>query len=170
VTEYFLIAKVKSIFDELGSVIIASNSDFPERFLKLNKVLVDVFGDKREFIVEKVDLFEKDIIIKFKNFNSDDDVKFLIGKKIFVEAKDAVKLDDDTFYVHDLIGSQVLVNEKFFGHLNDVYCLPANDVYVISDENGNEILIPALKKYVEGFDSNKKILKLKSIYDLYDED
>lgn len=165
-----MIATIKSIFDESGFVIIASNSDFPERFFKLRKVFIEVFGDKREFTVEKVDLFERDIIIKFKNFDSDNDVEFLIGKKVYVEAKDAVKLDDDTFFVHDLIGSRVLKDGKFFGYLNDVYCLPANDVYIISAEDGQEILIPALKKYVESFDADKKILKLKSIDDLYDED
>ena len=48
--------------------------------------------------------------------------------------------------------------------------MPANDVYVVKDNSGNEVLIPAVNDFVEKFDPDKKIMKLKPGEDLYDTD
>ena len=47
---------------------------------------------------------------------------------------------------------------KLFGMIKDVFNYPANDVYVIENENGEEILIPAALEFIEKFRSGKKII------------
>ena len=53
-SDFYLIAEVKEIFDSDGSVIIKSYSDFPERFVKLKKIFIDYFGDKKEIVLDPV--------------------------------------------------------------------------------------------------------------------
>ena len=169
-SEYFLIAKIVSIIGKDGFVKILSFSDFPERFQDLKKVYFDFFGEKKEFVVEAVKQQKNSFALKFKNFDNDNDVKILLGKEIFVDEANIVKLPENYFFIHDLIGSTVFRNEKEIGKIKDVLSYPANDVYLIQDNNGSELLIPALSDLIESFDPKEKILILKSGGELYDDE
>ena len=169
-SDFFLIAKIVSLKGKDGFVNIISYSDFPDRFYKLDKVYIDFFNDKKEFFVEEVLEQNKQIAFKFRNFDSDKDAQVLIGKDIFVDEEKVIKLPEGSYFVHDLIGSKVYRNGEEFGSLKDVLKFPANDVYVIIDMLGEEILIPAIKDYIESFDREKKILVIKPGDEIYEDD
>ncbi len=167
--EYFLIGEVRSFFDD-GYVSILSFSDFPERFNNLKYFYVDLFGDKRKLKVEDV-RNENEIYLKILNFEKEEELNFLLRKKIFVDSENLVQLPDGMFFIHDLIGSRVFRNKKFFGFLKDYFQLTSNDVMVIEDLKGEEILIPAIPDYVENFDADQKIIHLSFSEDpIYDDE
>jgi 16S rRNA processing protein RimM len=170
VSEFFLIATIDSVFGKDGFVKIISHSDFPDRFYRLEQVYIDFWGEKKEFFVEKVLERKKYLTLKFKNFDDERDVGVLIGKDVFVDEKNVIKLPEGTFFVHDLLGSRVYRNNREFGTLKDVLRSPANDVYVIENMYGEEILIPAVRDYIEGFDSENKILIIKPGAQIYEDD
>jgi 16S rRNA processing protein RimM len=170
VSDFYLIATVTSVSGKNGAVKIISYSDYPERFFYLSKVYIDFFGEKKLFFVEKVKQNKNIFTLKFKNFDSEQDSEILVGKEIFVDEENLVKLPDNHFFIHDLIGSRVIKDDKELGVIKEVYQYPANDVYVIEDAEGKEILLPAILKFIESFDNAKKILKLNSGEDLYEDD
>ena len=86
--DFILIAEIKSTFDSGGYVTIESFSDFPSRFFRLVKVYVTIFGGTRELFVEDVKCVLDRFVMKFKNFNSSENVAPLIGTKLFVSEKD----------------------------------------------------------------------------------
>ncbi len=156
--EFFLIARTQSAFNKDGFIRIFAYSDFPLRFFDLRKVYIDFSGIKKEFYVEEIKKEKDFFILKFANFNSDNDVEVLLGKDIFVDENDVVKLPADQYFIHDLLGSSVFRNKILVGKIVDVLVLPANDVYVI-DADGKEILIPAVKEFIEKFiPSEKKLI------------
>ncbi len=169
-TDFFLIAEAFALSKYEGFISLKSYSDFPDRFFDLKSVFIDVFGQFKEFIVEDVRLSGNVISLKFKNFNSSEDIRFLIGKKIFVKSGYEVKLGKDEYFIHDLIGSRVNKSGVFFGIIEDVICLPANDVYVIKDNDNNEILIPALKIFIKSFNPKLKVLELTENAEFVDGD
>lgn len=156
-----LIAEIKSVLGTDGFLQVKSYSDIPNRFENLEQVEIDVFGGLRTFFVEEFGYHKNSVILKFRNFNSSEDVSFLVGRKMFLTESDSDKLPDNFHYVHDLIGSEVFRNSKFFGYLIDVLFLPANDVYVIENDSGQEILIPAVEDYIEEFIADDKKLILR---------
>lgn len=168
-SQFFLIAKVVSTYGKDGFVRIDSYSDFPQRFFSLKKVYCDFFDEKKELTVEQVKKKKNFFLLKFKNFNSDYDCQILLQKSLYVNEKDKVKLPKDRFFIHDILGITVYQNNKEIGKVVDVLSLPANDVFVIKDE-GNEILFPVIKKYIERLDVEEKLLIIKDDIDLYDED
>jgi 16S rRNA processing protein RimM len=170
VSDFYLIATVTSVSGKKGAVKIISHSDYPERFFYLSKVFIDFFGEKKLFFVEKVKQQKDLFTLKFRNFNSEHDSAILVGKKIFVDEENLVRLPDNHFFIHDLIGSRVIKDDKEFGIIRDVLQYPANDVYVIEDSSGKEILLPAILGFIESYDKVKKILKLKPGEDLYEDD
>lgn len=149
--------------------MVSPVTDFPDRFVVGLNVFIDVFGDRKLFIIEDVINDKGKVYLKFQNFDSSDSIDFLINKKIFVKEEDLVKLEADTYFVHDLIGCKVYKDLKFFGYLKEVYSLPANDVYVVDDEKGEEILIPAIEKYVESINIKDKRIDISGEFDFEDE-
>jgi 16S rRNA processing protein RimM len=170
VTDYFLIAKIVSTAGRNGVVKIISYSDYDERFFQLNEIFVDFFEDKKSLKVESVEERKNCFFIKFKNFDSNLESEILIGKNIYVNENDLVKLPKNYFFIHDMIGSDVFCNDVKIGKVKDVLNLPANDVFVISDLDNNERLIPAVQDFVEKYDVNEKILILKKVDEYYEDD
>jgi len=171
VDELFLIAEVKAIRGSEGFVLIESYTDFKERFSQLNEVIVEFFGSYKNFYVDDIAFSEDKIALKFKGFNSAEDAAILLNKKIFVNKKNAVELDKDTFFIHDVIGSVVYKESEFLGNVEDVLILPANDVYVVKNKNNKRILVPAIKDYVKNFNPVEKRLDLVPDCDLlYDDE
>ena len=165
-----MVARITSVADTKGFVKIYSYSDFPERFFSLREVYLDFFDSKKKFIVEDVKKVKNDFFIKFRNFESASDTRVLLDKEIYVDEKDAVKLPEKVFFVHDLLDSKVFRNEKLFGIIKDVLSYPANDVYVIEDVNGGEVLLPALSELIESFDPEKKVMILKPGGSFYEDE
>lgn len=87
-----------------------------------------------------------------------------------MDSLNLVELPADTFFIHDLIGTEVFMNGNSIGKITDVITLPSNDVYVINNNNGEELLIPALKSVLKSFDAEKKIMILNPDSVVFDDD
>ena len=170
ILEYILIARIEQLYGKDGFVKLKLFSDFPDRFLNLKKVYIDFWGDKKIFFVEDVNDLKGKIIIKFKNFDSPGDSQVLIDREIYVDEKDAVTLPDNHFFVHDLIGSEVLVEKEIIGTISEVIKGKANDVIVISADEKKEILVPFVLNFIEKFDAAKKRLILNISKDFLEDD
>ena len=71
----------------------------------------------------------------------------------------AVRLRKDEYFVADLIGIDVWEdNGEKLGVLKDVIETGANDVYMITLEDGKELLLPAIKECILNVDvENRKM-------------
>jgi len=170
VQDFFLIAKVISLFGKDGYVKVESFSDFPQRFFELNEVYIDFWGEKKKLVVDDVKQLKNAFALKFKNFDDERSSRLLIERNIFVSESDKFKLPGDTYYVHDLIGSKVFRNDELLGTITEVVSQPANDILVIKVEGREELLLPFVLDFIEQFDPGKKILVLKKDTGYYDED
>lgn len=168
--DLYLIAEVIDVHNNDGSVIIKSFSDFSERFLELEKIVIDFFGKYRELDIEFAENIDNKIILKFRRFNSEEDVLFLIGKKLYINKQNLIKLPDNSFYIHDLLDCEVYFESSFFGKLIDVLKLPGNDVYVVQKNSGKEVMIPAVEKFIDYLSIDEKKIFLTQECKLLDED
>ena len=65
----------------------------------------------------------------------------------------ARKLPKNTYFIADLIGLEVYTEEgKLLGKVDDIYNTGASDIYVIKDELGKQILLPAIKDVIKQID------------------
>ena len=81
-------------------------------------------------------------------------------KGLFVTRDQAVPLEKDEYFIADLIGLQAESDEgEDLGELSDVLQTGANDVYVLSKEGTDDLLLPAIKECVKEVDlENGKII------------
>ena len=117
-----------------------------KRFLKLKTAYLDMGTTKMEVHIEQVKFFKNMVILKFKEFQDINQVEGLRQKSILVTRENAVKLEQDEYFIADLIDMTVITDEEeTLGVLTDVLETGANDVYVITTQDKKELLIPAIK-------------------------
>ncbi len=168
--EFFLIAEIVSVYASDGSVVLKSFSDFEERFYDLQKVFIDFFGNFKELNIEYIEEINGTTIVKFERFNDNEDVHDFLGKKLYISSDNLYRLPKDMFYIHDLVGSMVYRNNKFFGKLIDVIIIPNNNIYVIENNEAQQVMIPAVEKYFSEIDVKNKKLILSPESNIFDYD
>ncbi|MGB5528498.1 MAG: ribosome maturation factor RimM [Ignavibacteriaceae bacterium] len=168
--DYYLIARIEQLYGKDGFVRLKLYSDFPERYLSLKKVYIDFWGDKKIFYVEDVKDVNGKILIKFKKFDCQRDSRVLIDREVYVVEKDVVSLPENHFFIHDLIGSEVIAGKEIIGTVTDLIKAKANDVLVILTEDKKEKLLPFVLNFIEKFDAAQKKLILNITKDFFEED
>lgn len=136
-----------------GEVKVFPTTSGAERFLELEKVLLDTGREKIELRIEGVKFFKKFAILKFKGIDNINDIEKYKGKGLWVLREAAQPLDEDEYYIGDLIGMEVFLEDgKYFGKLKDVLETGANDVYIVVTEEGKEVLLPAIHQCIRKVD------------------
>lgn len=157
--DYVEIGKIINTHGVRGHVKVMPFTDYPERFRKMKSVFLQKRnGNVTEYAIEEVKYVKNTVLLKLKGIEDMDAAQLLKDSLLVVERKDAVKLPKDTYYIFDLIDCKVYEQEAYLGVVTDVLETGSNDVYVVKDENGKELLIPALGWVVLSVDiANKKI-------------
>ena len=104
-------------------------------------------------------------VLKFAGIDLPEEVSKLTNRQVAVTSDQLIDLPEDTYFVFDLVGCEVIDREtgKIVGKVTDVQRYPANDVYVIKDKEGKEILLPAVAEYVKQVEiDQRKIVIEKS--------
>ena len=57
---------------------------------------------------KSVRFFKQFVIVKFKGIDNINDIEKYKGKSLFVTRENAVELEEDEYYIGDLIGMEVL--------------------------------------------------------------
>lgn len=142
-----------------GEVKVFPTTDDASRFKKLKEVIMDTGRERLNMEVEGVKFFKQYAIVKFKGYDSINDVEKYKGSKLYVTRDKAVRLKKDEYFVADLIGMQVITEDgKPFGVLKDVMATGANDVYVVEREDSSEVLLPAIRECVLRIDMEQSVI------------
>lgn len=168
--DFYLIARITSISGSEGFLNLQIITDFAEKLVNLKEVYIDFFGSKKKFLVEDLRQSKKSSQIKFKRFNSLRELQILLGRDVFISGKNLTQLPKGSYFIHDLIDVEVHRDNIILGRIREVMNLPANDVFVIVDDEGNELLIPFVLDFIEQLDLKNKKLILKSGVGEYEDD
>lgn len=152
-----------------GEVKVFPTTDDQKRFGKLKNVIVEYGKIREELEIESVKYFKQFVILKFKGYDSINDIEKMKGASLLVKRENAVRLRRNEYFVADLIGMNV-INEsgEAFGVLKDVLETGANDVYVITMEDGREVLIPAIRECILNVDMEKNEMTIHLLDGLLD--
>lgn len=160
---------ISSIHGVRGEVKVFPTTDDVKRFKHLKEVLLDTEKELLPLSIESVKFFKQFAILKFKGFDSPEEVQKFRGKALFVTRENAVKLKKDEYFIADLIGMKVRSeDDSVKGELKDVMQTGANDVYVIVLEDGRELLLPAIKECVLNISFEKNEIKIHLLEGLLD--
>lgn len=144
-----------------GEVKVFPTTDDANRFKKLKEVTLDTGKERISLEIEGVKFFKQFVILKFKGYDSINDVEKYRQGKLLVTRDKAVKLQKDEYFVADMIGMQVVTDAgEVFGTLKEVLATGANDVYVVTREDASEVLLPAIKECIRKVDMDGRVMEV----------
>lgn len=128
-----------------GEIKVYPHTDDVTRFSELNSVMLDTRDGLLEYGIESVKYFKNMAIIKFKGIDNINDIERYKGSDIYITRDQAVPLDDDEYFLCDIIDADVTDDEgHMIGTIKEVLQTGANDVYVVRREGLKDLLIPVI--------------------------
>ena len=159
--QFLQVGVISSTHGIRGEVKVFPTTDDAARFKKLKKVFLDTGKERLELEVQSVKFFKQFVIVKFRGIDNINDVLGYKGKSLFVPREDAVPLEEDEYYIGDLIGMEVVTEEGHFGVLKDVMETGANEVYIVDSDRYGEVLIPAIRQCILEVDVKEGRMKIR---------
>ena len=131
-----------------GEVKVFPMTDDVRRFRDLDRVKLDTGKGYLDLEIENVRFFKNMVILKFKGVNNINDIEKYKGCGLWITRDQAVELEEDEYFVADLIGLRVIdEQENEIGSVKDVISTGANDVYIVDRNN---------RKYEDKENQNQK--------------
>lgn len=143
-----------------GEVKVYPTTDDMERFKQLKQVVLDTGKEHKTLEIVNVRYFKQMVILKFKGIDNINDIEKYKGKDLLVTRDQAVPLEEDEYFIFDIIGADVITTqEEKIGVIKEVLQTGANDVYVVETVEEKEILLPVIPDCVKNIDpENKKVI------------
>lgn len=158
--KYLELGQIVNTFGIKGQVKVMPFTDDIKKFDKLKEIYIEKKHELKLFQIEKVNYSKNMVILKLKGIETPEEAEKLRSSYLKINRKDAKKLPEGTYYIADLIGLDVYTDEnKLLGKVDYIYNTGSNDIYVVKDEQGKEILLPAIKDVLQQVDlENGKII------------
>lgn len=144
-----------------GEVKVYNYSGYKERYEELDRIIVE----GKAYEIEKVRYQQQMVILKLAGVNDRNAAEAMKNKDVFITEEDLQELPEDTFYIRDLIGLEVLDLEtgEAIGRLKDVLQPSNQDVYVVKRPEGSDVLIPAVSEFVKEVNVKEGFVKVHLI-------
>ncbi len=164
--EYLEAGKIVTIHGIKGEVKIMPYCDSAELFCEFDRFFLG--KNHTEIGVERSRVQKNMVIAKLDGIDTPEEAEKLRNKILFMH-RDDLELDDDTYFIQDLIGMEVkdADTDKLYGVIDDVLETGANDVYSIRGED-RTYLIPAIADVVISTDIDSNIMLIRPLEGLFD--
>lgn len=166
--EYLEAGKIVNTHGIRGEVKIMPYCDSPELLCEFDRLFMG--KSLKEIYIERSRVQKNMIICKIEGVDTPEEAEKLRNKMLYMH-RDDLELDEDTYFIQDLIGMTVknADTDEIYGIIDDVFQTGANDVYSI--KNGDKsYLIPAIADVVINTDIDSGIMTIRPLEGLFDED
>ncbi len=128
-----------------------------KRFDNLKKVYIKNKNEKKEYEIEEVKYHKEMVLIKFKGIENPEQANILRNSYLVIDRENEKPLEEGTYYIVDMIGLEVYTEEgEKIGNLEDVFNSGSSDIYVVKDELGKQILLPAIEEVIKKIDMKER--------------
>lgn len=164
--QYLILGKILRPHGVRGELKMQIMTDYPERLADNIKTIYLGKSPEATETLEphhvKSARFHKDsLLLMLSNISDRNEAEMLRGKVVMIDIANAIPLEDDEFYLYELIGMTVQTDEIVLGQVHDVIETGANDVYVVKSREYGELLVPAHDETLVDFDFDSNIITMK---------
>lgn len=150
-----------------GEMKVYPLTDDMTRFGKLKAVYL--LGEKRKVLSVR---YQNDLVLlKLEGVENREEAERLKKCTLEIDRSDAVKLPEGRYFIVDLIGLTVRLEDgSVLGTLTEVLQPGGNDVYVVSREGKEDALIPAIREVILETDIKKGEMVIRPLRGLLDDE
>ena len=155
--EYLEVGQIVNTNGLKGLLKINPFTDDITRFEKLKTIFIEHKKELLEFEIESVRYQKKQVLLKLKGIDTIEEAEKYREDYLKIKRNKEEKLPEDTYYIVDLIGLDIYTeNGELLGKLDDVFSTGSNDVYVVKNSEGKQILLPAISDVIKNIDLEQK--------------
>lgn len=155
-----LVGKINGIFGIKGWVKIFSYTENKNNICQYLPLYPSKNSQELPLEIETIKPHGKTIIAKIDGINNPDQAQLLLGKQLYINAKQRPKTRKNEYYWSDLVGLNVINQaDEPQGVVKDLLSTGANDVLVIQ-WGDKKYLVPYVATYIISIDLNKKQMVL----------
>lgn len=143
--EYLAVGLLRRPHGVRGDLLFQVYSDFPER---IRPGVILYLGEERQPLkITRRKPHNDGMVLGFEGLHTPEEAARFTGKVAFVPAQDRPPLPEGEYYHHQILGLQVEDETgQPLGQVTEILETGANDVYVVRNAEGREVLLPALKQ------------------------
>lgn len=158
--EYIEIGQIVNTNGLKGVVKVNPFTDDISKFEELKYVYIQLKNELKKVKIEQVRYNKNQVLLKLEGIDSIEEAEKYRNFYLKTEKESQEDLGEDTYYIVDLMGLDVYTDKnEYLGKIEDVFPTGSNDVYVVKDNLGKQILIPAIADVVKEVDlKNKKMI------------
>lgn len=166
---FLAVAKVRRPHGVHGELVVEIYTDFPER-LQPGK-MVYVSPENKQLTISSRRSHNEGLLLGFEGITNPEEAGRYRNRILYILASDMHELQEGEFYFHDLLGLNVInESDMSLGTLTEIMETGANDVYIVTDSAGTELLIPAIPDVVLNVDLEAKTMKVRLLPGLMDDE
>ena len=164
--EFLEAGKIVTTHGIRGEVKIMPYTDTPDLLAEFDRLFLG--KERKEVFITRSRVFKNTVIAKIDGVDTPEDAEKLRNKMLYMH-RDDLELDEDTYFIADLIGVEVRDADsgQVYGKIADVMQTGANDVYVIKGGD-REYLVPAIADVVVSTDVDGGIMTIRPLDGLVD--
>ena len=156
--QYLQTGKIVSTHGVRGEVKLLPWADSPEFLLQFHTLYLD----GKPFRVEQSRVQKTCVLLKLEGIDTVEAASGLRDKIVSIARADA-RLPEGSVFIADLLGLPVYDGDVLLGRLTEVMPTPANDVYIVRAEDGQEHLIPAVPDFILERNLDKGYIRVRLI-------
>lgn len=148
---YLAVGQIIGVHGLRGEVKVESWTDYADRFAPGATMAL---GDDLEPLTVRTSREHKGhVLIAFTGIADRTEAETLRGEWLFVPEHAASALDENAYWVHEVIGLRVFLEDGTpLGVVADVLRTGANDVYAVRRKGADDLLLPATDEVVLAVD------------------
>ena len=155
---YVLIGRLQKSHGVRGEITLRVFSDFPERIRRGKTIFIG--ADYTPHKITGTRWKNELLLLNLEGFDNPESVRELVGKEVFSAVKNLPALSPGKYYHHQLIGMRVFEGDEDLGVLGAIMETGANEVYIIDQADGSELLIPAIPEVILKVDLEQKRIEV----------
>ena len=143
-----------------GEMLVQVLTDDPERFKPGAEFLL---GEQQTPVqIANIRQHNQGLLVAFEGFPTRESLEGYRNAPLFMRVEDLPPLPDGEYYQHQLLGLDVADEDgASLGTLHEVLETGANDIYLVRDSEGGELLLPAIKDVVLSVDLDAKRITVR---------
>jgi 16S rRNA processing protein RimM len=145
---YLILGEILRPHGIRGELRLKVQTDYPERMI--NELETVYIGrdphesEATEYTIQSARFHQEYILLQLKEVQDRNAAELLRGLYVMVDLENAVPLEEDEFYLFELIGLTVKTTSgEELGTIQDILETGANDVYIVKGRKYGELLVPA---------------------------
>ncbi|MFD0711246.1 ribosome maturation factor RimM [Paenibacillus sp. GCM10027626] len=148
-----------------GEVKVVSSTDFPEERFAAGSVLILTDPESRQSLeveVQSARMHKNMFIVKLKGYDNINDVEKYKGWTMQIAKDELGELDEGEYYYYEIIDCKVVTEDgEELGVITEILSPGANDVWVVKQPGGKQLLLPVIDEVVLNVNVADKLITVR---------